>query len=363
MSAPGLPQGTVTFLFTDIESSTELVRQVGAEFGRLRSEHRRVLRDAFSNHEGHEIDTAGDGFFVVFERAGDAVKAAVEGQRALHRTQQPELEHVPLRVRMGLHSAEPYLDDDGYVGVGVNRAARICAAAHGGQIVISNATAGIIEDLGLDGLLLLDLGEHELKDIEGPQRLFQLVCEGLPSEFPPLKTRDRIGSRPAILTFLNTDIVGWRRVLRALGDERAGVIVRAYQELFTDAVEADSGRVLELVADDLLAAFERPRDALSAAPKIRERLRTEAWFPNDDRPPVRTAIHSGVVADPSARHLGSVALHCGLLCSAAEPGQILVSHATEALLEGDAPDVRLRDLGERLLESDGRPVRVFELQG
>ncbi len=128
------------------------------------------------------------------------------------------------------------------------------------------------------------------------------------------------------------------------------------KSFFVDAVKADGGRVLELVAaDDLLATFERPRDALSAAPKIRERLRTEAWFPNDERPLARTAIHSGVVADPSARHLGSVALHCGVLCGAAEPGQILVSHATEALLEGDAPDVRLRDLGERVLESDGRP--------
>ena len=300
--------------------------------------------------------------FVVFERAGDAVKAAVEGQRALHGTQQPELEHAPLRVRMGLHSAEPYLDEDGYVGVGVNRAARICAAAHGGQIVISNATAGIIEDLGLDGLQLLDLGDHELKDIERPQRLVQLVGEGLPSEFPPLKTRDRIGSGPAIFTLLNIDIVGWRQVLRTLGDEKAGVIVRAYHELVRDAVEAEGGRELEVVADDYLAGFERPRDALRAAPKIRERLQTEAWFPSEKRPTVRTAIHSGVVADLSARHLGTVAFQCALLCSAAEPGQILVSHATEALLQGDAPDVRLRDLGERVVESDGRPVRLFELQ-
>jgi class 3 adenylate cyclase len=348
----------VTFLFTDIESSTDLVRQLGAGFGRLRSEHRRVLREAFARHEGHEIDTAGDGFFVVFERAGDAVTAAVEGQRALN----GGLGQPPLRVRMGLHSAEPYLDEDGYVGVGVNRAARICAAAHGGQVVISNATAGIIEDLGLDGLELLDLGEHTLKDLERPQHLFQLVGDGLPAEFPPLKTLEGIRSGPAIVTLLNGDLFGWRRVLRTLGDEQAGLIARAYHELVIDAIRADGGRELEIIADNFLAAFERPRDALRAAPKIRERLRTEPWFPEDDRPTVCIAIHSGVLADPTSRHLGSVAYHCVSLCNSAEPDQILVSHATEALLVGE-PDVRLHDLGERVLEKDGSPVRVFELEG
>jgi class 3 adenylate cyclase len=111
-----------------------------------------------------------------------------------------------------------------------------------------------------------------------------------------------------------------------------------------------------------LAAFERPRDALRAAPKIRERLRTEPWFPEEDRPTVCIAIHSGVLADPTSRHLGSVAYHCVSLCNSAEPDQILVSHATEALLVGE-PDVRLHDLGERVLEKDGSPVRVFELEG
>jgi len=146
-----LPRGTITFLFTDIERSTDLAREFGAEFGRIRSDHRRVLREAFTAHGGHEIDTAGDGFFVAFERAGDAVGAAVAAQRALS--------HSQLRVRMGLHSAEPYLDEEGYVGVGVNRAARICAAGHGGQILLSNATAGIIEDLGIEGVEVQDLGE------------------------------------------------------------------------------------------------------------------------------------------------------------------------------------------------------------
>jgi class 3 adenylate cyclase len=144
-----LPRGTVTFLFTDIEGSTELARKLGADFGRVRGEHRRILREAFGRHGGHEIDTAGDGFFVVFERAGDAVGAAVAAQRALNESQLAQ--DVAVRVRMGPHSGEPYVDEDGYVGVGVHRAARICAAGHGGQILLSNATAGIVEDLGVPG--------------------------------------------------------------------------------------------------------------------------------------------------------------------------------------------------------------------
>ena len=162
--SPGLPTGTVTFLFTDIEGSTDLLRLLGERFAPARSEHRRLLREAFAKYGGHEIDTAGDGFFVVFQRAGDAVSSAAAAQRALaHWAADVE---TPVRVRMGLHTAEPFLDDEGYLGVGVHRAARICAVGHGGQILLSNATAGVVEDLGLDGFQLHDLGEHRLKDLD-----------------------------------------------------------------------------------------------------------------------------------------------------------------------------------------------------
>jgi class 3 adenylate cyclase len=358
--ASELPRGTVTFLFTDIERSTELVRELGAEFGRLRSEHRRILREAFGRHGGHEIDTAGDGFFVAFERAGEAVAAAVAAQRALQSLTQRE--RTPLRVRMGLHSAEPYLHEDGYVGVGVHRAARICAVGHGGQILVSNATAGIVEDLGLEGVQLLDLGEHELKDIVRPQRLFQLVVEGLPAEFPRLNSLDAGRSRPSVVTLLQTDVAGWQRVLRTLGDEGATEVARAYHDLVIGTVRPAGGRELEVVADTVLVSFERPRDAVRAAITLRKALRTEPWFPGDDRPGVRMAIHSGHVADPTSKHLGSVGFRCVTLCNAAEPWQILVSHATEALLEGASPDVGLRDLGERTLRNLERPVHVFEVQ-
>ena len=263
---------------------------------------------------------------------------------------------------MGLHSAEPYLHEDGYVGVGVHRAARICAAGHGGQILLSNATAGIVEDLGLKGLGLLDLGEHELKDIERPQRLFQIVVDGLPSKFPPLNTVNAASPYPAIVTLLQTDLTDFRLVLRTIGDDQSVRVAAAYQAIITEEVAGNSGRVLELVGDHVTAIFERPFDALRAAMTVRERLRSESWLVGVNEAPVRVAIHSGRLADPSARYLGSLALHCHLLVNAAEPWQILVSHATEALLAGELHELRLLDLGERTLDAE-RTLRVFELQG
>jgi len=345
-----LPQGTVTFLFTDIEGSTDLARQLGADFGRLRSEHRQLLRDAFGRHEGYEIDTAGDGFFVAFERAGDAVAAAIHAQRALA--------DGSVRVRMGLHTAEPFLDDEGYVGVGIHRAARICAAGHGGQILLSNATAGIVEDLVLEGLELEDLGEYRLKDIERPQRLFQLNADRLETEFPPLKSLDRPG---AVMTLLFCDVVFWSRVIREVGDQQLLTMTRRYHALVRRDVERHSGRVFELIADNVVAGFERPLDALRSARDLREALRTEPWAAGDDPPGVCMAVHSGRIAEPRSGYFGTTAFRCSLLCKSAEPWQILVSHASEALLEGEAADVTLRDLGERTLRAFDQPAHVFEL--
>jgi class 3 adenylate cyclase len=161
-----LPRGTVTFLFTDIEGSTDLLRRLGDRFGDVRVEHRQLIEEACTAHDGFLIDTQGDAVFVAFDRAVDAVAAAVAAQHSLAALEWPE--GAQLRVRMGLHTAEPYLHASGYVGIGVHRAARICAAAHGGQILISNATAGIVEDQELPELDLRDLGEYRLKDLSRP---------------------------------------------------------------------------------------------------------------------------------------------------------------------------------------------------
>ncbi len=166
-----LPSGTVTFLFTDIEGSTKLLHELGDAYAEALAEHRRGLRAAFEAHGGVEVDTQGDAFFVAFARARDALAAAREGQQALA--------DGPIRVRMGLHTGEPIVTEEGYVGIDVHRAARIAAVGHGGQVLVSQSTR---ELAGADGLH--DLGKHRLKDFDDPVALFQLG----ELAFPPLKT-------------------------------------------------------------------------------------------------------------------------------------------------------------------------------
>src|SRR5262249_2027188 len=181
-----LPSGTVTFLFTDIGGSTRLLQQLGERYANVLAEHRALLRAAFTTHNGHEIDTEGDSFFVVFARAREAVAAALAAQRAL--AAHPWPEGTPVRVRMGLHSGEGNPQDGGYVGLDVHRAARIAGAAHGGQVLLSQATQELARDALPEGAVLRDLGEHRLKDLARPERLFQLVVPDLPADFPPPRT-------------------------------------------------------------------------------------------------------------------------------------------------------------------------------
>ena len=181
-----LPVGTVTFLFTDIEGSTRLLKQLRERYGEALGEHQRILRETFAAHDGHEIDTQGDSFFVAFRRAKEAVAAAVDGQRRLAQHEWPD--GAELRVRMGLHTGEPAAAGERYVGLGVHRAARISAAGHGGQVLVSQATRELLRDDPLPDVSLRDLGEHQLKDLDEPERLYQLVAPGLGETFPPLKT-------------------------------------------------------------------------------------------------------------------------------------------------------------------------------
>ena len=185
-TAHAFPSGTVTMLFTDIEGSTRLLKQLGERYGEVLADHRRILREAFAEYGGREMDTQGDAFFVVFARARGAVGAAVAAQRALAAHEWPD--GIECRVRMGLHTGEPEVGDEGYHGMGLHRGARIAAAGHGGQILLSNTTRELVEDDLPAGARLRDLGEQRLKDIDRPERIYQLEVEGLPSEFPPLKT-------------------------------------------------------------------------------------------------------------------------------------------------------------------------------
>jgi len=180
-----LPSGTVTFVFTDIEGSTRLLQQLGDEYGDVVSAHRRIIRDRFGEHDGREMDTQGDAFFFSFPRARAAVDAAVGAQRALREHAWPQGAEV--RVRMGLHTGEPAVGDEGYVGMDVVRAARICSAGHGGQILISETTRALLGNQLPDGVSVRDLGEANLKDIQH-EHVFQLALDDGPASFPPLKT-------------------------------------------------------------------------------------------------------------------------------------------------------------------------------
>lgn len=197
---PLVPSGTVTFLFTDIEGSTHLLQELGDErFAKVLSDHRRLLRDAFQKWHGRELESQGDGFLVAFSKATDAVMAAVEAQTSIATHQWSE--ETLLRIRVGIHTGEPVSLAEGYAGLDVHEAARICAAAHGGQILISQATRELIVDEFRDRLYLKDLGEHRLKDLRHPVRLFQIVAAELHSDFPPVRSLNvRLHNLPMQLT-------------------------------------------------------------------------------------------------------------------------------------------------------------------
>src|SRR5579871_2549370 len=185
-----VPAGTVTLLFTDIEGSTRLLEDLGDRYVSVVTDHHRLLRAAFKEWHGREISTEGDAFFVAFSRARDAVAAAVAAQRALSAHTWPE--QAIVRVRMGLHTGEPVMTETGYEGMDVHRAARICDAAHGGQILLSAATHALVETDLPRGLGVRDLGAHRLRDLARAERLFQVTGSDLMPVFPPLRSLDAL---------------------------------------------------------------------------------------------------------------------------------------------------------------------------
>jgi predicted ATPase/class 3 adenylate cyclase len=220
-----LPSGTITLLFTDIEGSTRLLHELGERYADVLAEHRRVLREAFSRRGGVEVDTQGDAFFVVFARASDAVAAAGDAQDALA--------GGPVRVRIGVHTGEPVVTEEGYVGTDVHRAARIMGAGHGGQVLLSETTQRLLDSTAE----LRDLGEHRLKDLSAPQHLYQLGD----GDYPPLRTLYRTN-----LPIQPSPLVGREREL-----EEAGALVHSHR-LLTLTGPGGSGKTrlaLQLAAE------------------------------------------------------------------------------------------------------------------
>lgn len=198
-----LPTGTVTFLFTDIEGSTRLVQALDDRWPAILEEHRAILRSAWERHNGIELLTEGDSFMVVFDSAREAVAAAVAGQRDLESHVWPD--DARIRVRMGMHTGEATLGAGSYVGLDVHRAARIAAAGHGGQILLSDSTRALVDRVPSGGVTFRDLGSHRLKDLLAPERIHQVEHPDLDAQFPPLKT---LTTRPNNLPTQTSAFVG-----------------------------------------------------------------------------------------------------------------------------------------------------------
>jgi class 3 adenylate cyclase len=244
---PELPGGTVTFVFTDIEDSTELLKRLGDDYREVLTAHRRIVRDTFTACDGIEIDTQGDAFFFVFPRARDAVAAAVEAQRAHASESWPG--EVDVRVRIGLHTGEPTVHEEGYVGLDVVRAARICTVGRGGQILLSETTRALLGSGLPEGVSVFPLGQRHLRGIDEPERVFEIAIDGLdvePSEVP----EPSAPTSPPAERELDQDIA---RRFDDLGARlAAGIQDRVLRSLEGKAAEAASGSAV----DDIAARME-----------------------------------------------------------------------------------------------------------
>jgi class 3 adenylate cyclase len=262
-----LPPGTVTLLFSDIEGSTRLLRRLGPAYEALLLEHRRLLRAAFAGAGGEEIETRGDSFMVAFHSAHAAVEGAVAAQRALAAHSWPD--GVEARVRIGIHTGEPVLAAEGYVGLDVHRAARIGEVAHGGQVLVSESTRALIGD----EVVLRDLGEHRLAGLERPERLYQVVAPGLGSEFGPLRAQRPVRrQRDRRRTPRDLTQVGWRvHGLRAVAPPALSRPLEALagKVLAAARLVADADRTLEAIdRDELAARLADYQACVSVAPHV-----------------------------------------------------------------------------------------------
>jgi class 3 adenylate cyclase len=356
-----VPRGTVTLLFTDVEGSTRLLKQLRKAYGELLAQHHELMRAALDQHAGREMDTQGEAFFAVFSRAKDAVAATITAQRTHAAAEWPE--GVEVRVRMGIHTAEPDVVGDRYFGLGVHRAARLCSVAHGGQVLLSRSTAGLVDEDEVPGTTLRDLGEHLLKDLERPERIYQVVADGLAEKFPPLKTVTEVVRRSDVptgtVTFVATDMFEYRRLLRR-GSDYFAAVMEEHDRLLRNAF-ADRGYVVDVVGDSFLVAFRRPRDAIHAAAAARQALADGDW-PDGEQPAVHMGIHTGEAVRAGSRYFSVALIRTLQICKVATGGQVLLSQATESLLDArDLGELELRDLGEREMPDFERPVRLYEL--
>lgn len=254
-----LPTGTVTLLFSDIEGSTTLLRELGDDYAAALEAHRVVCRAAFSTHSGIEVDTQGDAFFAAFARASDAAAAAEEIQR--------ELAPGPVRVRIGLHTGEPHVGDEGYLGLDVVRAARICTAARGGQVLLSDATRALLGSALPGGVQVYPRGERQLKGIDEPERIFELEIEGapVPEEEATAEEVEAPAPEPAQTT---PDDLG-KRLSEAIEQHVASRLESVVKRFEPEAAPVGDDEAVESLASRSASLEETIRQRVAAA--LRER--------------------------------------------------------------------------------------------
>ena len=333
---PALPSGTVTFLFTDIEGSTHLLQRLGPAYAQALGQHQARLRAAFAAHEGVVVDTQGDAFFVAFAAAPEAVAAAAEATRALAAYPWPE--GATLRVRMGLHTGTPQLVGEHYVGLDVHRAARIVAAGHGGQVLLSPTTRALVEhDLPV-GVTLRDLGAHRLKDLQQPERLTQLVLPDLPADFPPLKTLE---ARPHNLTIQPTPLLGRQQEVATL----------------VALLEREEGRLVTLTGP---GGVGKTRLAIQVAAELIEPFPDGVWFVRLSRLVDPSLVVPTIAQTLGLKEQGSQPIAETLRAHLAEKRLLLVLDNFEQVV-GAAPgvgDLLAACPGLRVLVTSRVPLRL-----
>jgi class 3 adenylate cyclase len=342
---PELPSGTLTVLHTDVENSTLLTVHLGDRYPEVLATHCALIRAAFAAHEGHEVDTQGDSFFVVFLRATQAVAAAVAIQRTLAAAVWPD--GGAMRVRIGMHTGEPIRTAQGYTGLDVIRGARIKEAGHGGQVLLSKSTAALIEAALIEGLSLRDLGAYRLKGLPRPERIFQLIIPDLPADFPPLRSLDTRGRMPSDLapgrvltTVLFVDMVGATARLVVLGDRRWLALQAQYLALVCQELARHGGQEINVAGDGILAVFDGAAAAIRCGCAIRDAVQGLEMA-------VRVGIHAGEV-ESDDRTMSGITVFTGILITAvAQPGEILVSNTVKELVAGSG--ITFTDRGTHLL--------------
>ena len=352
---PELPRGTLTVLHTDVEDSTMLTVHLGDRYPAILAIHCALLRTAFAAHEGYEVDTQGDSFFVVFARATQAVAAAVAIQRALAAEDWPKGGAV--RVRIGVHTGEPIRTAEGYTGLDVIRGARIKEAGHGGQVLLSKSTAALIDDALIGGLSLQDLGAHRLKGLPRPERIFQLIIPDLPAEFPPLQSLDtRSRTRPGLApgrvltTVLFVDIPDATARLVALGDRRWRELRAQYTAGVRQELARHGGEEINVISDEIFAVFDGAAAAIRCGCAICDTVQGLGT-------PVRVGIHAGEVEYGDGTVSGITVNTGHRILGAAQAGEVLVSSTVKDLMAGSG--ITFTDRGTRIFRGLPGEWRLF----